>query len=300
MVLPAGPAAFRFDVQHGYSASNFSPNASLQWKPNDNTLLYANVSRGFQGGGFDLQFAGNQTAAANGMKFAGETATQYELGSKLVFAGDRARLNVDAFREDIQDVQVSSLLNAANLTFAVSNAAAARTQGFEADLRYRPVRGLTLSASGSYLDAKFTRFAGAQCYDGQTAAQGCVGGSQNLAGHPLQFAPKWSGTFNGDYVTLLGSDYALDVNGQVVYKSRQFLALTNDPNLVQPAYAKVNASIALSDESSFWTVALVGRNLTNKVTAAFGNTSDAIGGPGSYFEFIDPPREISVQVRLKY
>lgn len=300
ITLPGGPASVTHNVNLSRSEGNFSPNASLQWKPNQHSMLYANISRGFKGGGYDLQFSGNQAAALSQMEYAGETVTAYEVGEKVTFDEDRAQLNADLFREDFKNLQVSALLSSASQTFVVSNAAAARSQGVEADFRFRPKAGLTLSLSGAYLDAEFTRFPGAQCYDGQTAALGCVGGTQNLAGSPLQFAPRWAGTFNIDHVAHLGNDYSLTTSAQVAYKSQQYLALNNDPNLIQPGYAKINGQIALSNDASFWAIALIGRNLTNKLTSPFGNSYDNIGGIGSYFRFSDPPREFEIEARLRY
>lgn len=296
----AGPAAKSHDVHLSRAEGNFSPNGSLQWNLSENTMLYLNVSRGFKGGGYDLQFDGTQAAALAQMEFSGETVTAYEFGGKFRFDNDRARVNADVFREDFRNLQVSALSSSAAATFTVTNAAAARSQGVEADVSYRPVPGLTFSVSGAFLDAKFTSFPGAQCSDGQTASEGCVNGGQDLSGHYLQFAPKWAGSFNAEYVTLLGDNYSIDMSAQVVYKSMQYLALTDDPNLIQSAYGKINAQVALSDDSSFWTIALIGRNLTDKLTSPFGNTNDVIGGVGSYFRFSDPPREVELEGRLHF
>ncbi len=300
MAFGGGPASPTHDVTMERTENNFSPDASLQWKPTDDVMIYANVARGFKGGGFDAVFAGNQAATEAGVEFSKETVTAYELGAKFDFPEQNAQFNIATFYQKFKDLQVSSLINTQTLTFAVDNAASARSYGVEADARWRPIPELTLSAAGAYLNAKYNDFPTAQCYDGQTIAEGCVGGVQDLSGKFLQFAPKWTFTGNIDYVAELGNGYSLTPGVTISYLGKQYLSLDNSPDLIQSSYAKIDAQISLYSESGDWSLSLIGRNLTDKLTSPFANKSTAVGGVGTFFRFTDPPRQIMLRARKNF
>jgi hypothetical protein len=69
------------------------------------------------------------------------------------------------------------------------------------------------------------------------------------------------------------------------------MQLDNDPLHYQSAYTKVDATVAISSRTDGWRLALVGRNLTDKMTSNFANDA----GSGSDFFFLEPPRSLALQ-----
>ena len=82
------------------------------------------------------------------------------------------------------------------------------------------------------------------------------------------------------------------------YKGEHFTSGDLDPRGVQESVSKVNARIALSDEAERWSLALVGRNLTDETTIGIGapSTLDA----GGYRATVEPTRTLYVEGRWRY
>src|SRR5581483_1011941 len=78
-----------------------------------------------------------------------------------------------------------------NVTF---NVASARVYGAEWDITLLPIPALTLNASGSYLDARYTNYT-------FTPPAGYLlpaGNTGNLSGTPIP-APRWQGNYTASY-----------------------------------------------------------------------------------------------------
>ena len=83
----------------------------IDWFMNDSTMAYASYSHGYKGGGYSIgQFD----------RFEPETVDTVEIGLKSTFLDQRAQVNVSAFWNDYQDLQVNFLLFT---SFTTDNAA---------------------------------------------------------------------------------------------------------------------------------------------------------------------------------
>jgi len=292
-----GPAANAHDVFGDRRTRQWTPNGVIQFKPSDVSMFYASVSRGFKGGGFDNQLTGNQATAQASFEFDDEQVTAYEVGGKFRFPAQQLQVNTALFRSNVKNVQVSSSVNEGGaVLFKVGNAASAVTQGLEVDFRWAPIEGLRIGGAAAYLDAKFGDYRNAACFGNQTAAQGCVNGLQDLGGRELQFSPDWKFSLDATYSTSISDRLQLSVFARNSYTGRHALALSLDPNLYQDGFSKWDASIAISSSDDRWRISIIGQNLTDKMTANFGNTGAGSAG-ASYFFFGMPPRSITIQGR---
>jgi outer membrane receptor protein involved in Fe transport len=71
--------------------------------------------------------------------------------------------------------------------------------------------------------------------------------------------------------------------------------------VAQRAFTKLDASITLTSPNEAFSLALVGKNLTDKTTAHFGDDiplSNILGN--NYEQYVDPPRTIAVQLQFKF
>ena len=82
---------------------NFSPKIGVKYSHSDNTNLYASISTGLKVVGCNGRLAAGQAEP-----FEEETLISYEMGVKQQLWNDRARLNLALFRNDYEDLQVSS------------------------------------------------------------------------------------------------------------------------------------------------------------------------------------------------
>src|SRR5690606_8060094 len=114
---------------------------SLDYQATDNIFAYAKVSYGYRTGGFN--FRGGVTADSFA-PFDPETVTEYEVGTKLDLLDRRIRLNVSAYHDDYNDVQVTGIFYGVNdvPVGITSNAAKAKIDGLEAEIRVQPTTSL--------------------------------------------------------------------------------------------------------------------------------------------------------------
>ena len=95
-----------------------------------------------------------------------------------------------------------------------------------------------------------------------------------------------------------GSLYVLG-NVSANYQSRSFFQPDMSPLNSQPAFTKYDARLAVGREDGRWELALVGRNLTNKVTTSQGFNTPVFGG-NSHMALVGSPRTVTLQLSLDF
>jgi iron complex outermembrane receptor protein len=304
---------------------------NVQWDVTDSAMVYASVSTGFKGGGYDemysnegteIRIAGNPVtgepivgvvpgADPSVLEYEDESVLAYELGAKMSLLGGAGELNLAFFRMEYDDLQVSSLVGD---VFKVGNAGESVNQGFEADGRFLLGEGLILGGSISYLDAEYDEFPTATCTvpqesdpvnnpgclrpDGSNIAPG-ESGFQDLEGETLIFAPEWSGSLFLEYFFPIGSNMEIRTGVDVNYTDDFYSALDLDPATRHDSYTKYNARIALAASDDKWSVALIGKNLTDEETNVWNNDV-SLTNSNSYFGVPERPRSIAIQARYRF
>lgn len=237
--------------------THWQPQVIVQYRPVDDTMLYAKYVKGDKVGGFDYLYTGTDPAAA---RFRPEGAESFEIGAKGRTFDGKLDYAVSAFRTTFTSLQQSVF---SNLVFLVSNVGKARSQGVEADFVFAPATGLRLSLGGSYLDAQFVDFPGAACGTAQNLAtpRGC---SQDLSGTRTQYTSKFTGTAGIDYQRPISDAYTLGGGASLLARSRYNAGAYDDPRMEQAGFAQIDAHVDLRPKDGWWTLSLFGRNLTDK------------------------------------
>lgn len=138
--------------------------ASLDWRVNDEIMLFATYSQGFRppvtnrvGGGL----ANNQTGAFAGFRIPVSSSTDdldnYEIGLKSDLFGGNARLNVTAYHSKITNLQTSRF-DPTNINFLwfADNVGDADITGIDGDFEWAPTSNLRLGGAFSVLDTEIT------------------------------------------------------------------------------------------------------------------------------------------------
>jgi len=141
------------NIDKKYEQSGETHKANLSWKIDPNKMVYFTYSTGFRPGG------NNRDAFALGRlqsipAYSADTITNYEVGWKTSWFDHRLRLNGALFWEEWNKVQYSEP-GILGIYYTV-NAGKARSRGVEGDASWEVTHGLTLSATGTYVDAKLT------------------------------------------------------------------------------------------------------------------------------------------------
>lgn len=253
---------------------NFSPEASLAWKPSPNLTVYGSYKEGFLSGGFDANnppgFAGTAPTTQGLNTYNPQETKGFELGVKTAALDGDLRMNLAVYSYKTQGLQVT----VTNITqVELRNAGSVRTKGAEFDFTYRPpvdglkLRGAIAYTKGTYLDYQ------ASCYRGQSSdscfsqvnrVTGQVSLLQDLSGTRLVRAPRWTGNAGFDYETPVGANMKLGLSGNLSFSSGYFTNVTSSPGGWQKNYSLVDGSVRLAQTDDHWEVALIGRNLTDK------------------------------------
>ena len=270
------------------SENNFSWRGGLDYKPNDDILFYANVSRGYKAGSFPTLTSADFKAYRPVVQ---ESVTSYEAGFKASLADRKIQFNGAAFLYDYTDKQsrgkvVDPIFDVLD---TLSNVPKSKVLGAEAELIVRPATGLNLTASATYLDSKVkiangARFIGPSAYGNSCTTTptfpGHAPGECDFTGSELPFSPKWSYTLGADYRHKMGDSaifVGADLRGQsssvstLNGRSIQFRQLTNDRNapgisqpFVIPSYSVVDARAGYEFGDGNYKIMVWGKNVFNK------------------------------------
>ena len=149
--------------QRKTTTNGSTPKLNVTYRYDENELLYVQAAKGFRFGGINQIIPLNLCAselAAN--KLAVPSATynpdslwNYELGSKSTLLDGRMTVNASVFLIRWKNIQASRSLNC-GFSYR-ENAAGLTSKGVELETSIRPMRGLTLTLGGSYVDATLSQ-----------------------------------------------------------------------------------------------------------------------------------------------
>ena len=268
----------------------FTPRASLSFKPSHDQMLYASYSQGFKGGGFDPRGSGTSAPISNPavgrtyqdiynfLLFKPETVKSYEIGWKGALLDRRLTWSLASFYSDYSDVQIPGAVGCnvggvQSFCGITTNAGKAHIKGVELEANAilardwaGPGSTLSLAPSLGYIDAKYKRFIGPTGVDIADV-------------RVFQNTPKW--TVSGSLLAAMPvARGQLTVSTTVSYRSLTHQFETASPFLDQPGYALWDGSIEYSFHDGRYSVALQGKNLTNKhyITSGWQFINSTIAG----------------------
>ena len=310
------------------NAKNWAPEVTLTYRPTDDLTIFAALKQGYKSGSFNVStppFTGENNA------FGDEKVQGGEIGVKSRLFDRSMTFNVAGYYYKFSGLQVGANVQAEGgitVTRTV-NAGKARIFGIEAEMTYRPptIDRLNLRAAINWNDNKYTKLENIPCYGGQKISDGCdllysvaanggAGGytAQDRSGVGLVRAPKWSANFGFDYELPVGKDMNLVIANNNQYSSR----FVNNLGFLhyQSAFLKTDLSLTLKGPEDRWDFAVIGRNLTDKITSgncansnrqgglAGGQITGSTGtGPAGVDEigcYADRGREIWARVTLRF
>lgn len=268
-----------------FAAGNYI--ASMDWKPTEGVLLYTSFRHGYKSGGFNS----TSSYSGPGLIFQPEKLNDLEVGFKTQhrFGDVDVRFNGSGFHDWYDGLQLTNVVvdptaGPQSLTQTIGKA---KLWGGEGELIVIPVRNLTLNATVSYFDGKFT--------------QGTIIGTNNmpvnLAGVRYNSQPKFTYTLNASYG--LDTDFGR-LTPSVFYSWRQgfYFTYEKSPGNFISSYGLLNARIDLANVAgSNVNLALYGKNLTNKAYAQTVNLGQAFG---YLSRFYGEPRIFGLEATVKF
>jgi outer membrane receptor protein involved in Fe transport len=275
------------------SSDNVMPEVSGQWYVTEDFMLYAKWGESAKSGGF----ASATSVAPSDLEYGDEDATGYEVGFKSRWFDGRAELNVTWYRTEFKDLQVNSFRvvdlggGLIQTIPTIKNAAEAVSEGVEVDGRWAPTDWLTLGGSFAYLDAEYESFRQGQCNTVNATPTGIC----DLSGQRLPLAAEWSGNVYADFQYPISGNINLVAYLGVAFSDEYTTDGSLDPAGLQDSWTKVNARFGVADANDRWSLAIVGRNLTEEDVLS---TTQPFG---TYFlGYLEPPRTILLQGSYRF
>ena len=265
--------------------------ATLDYDVSEDVHVYVTARDAYKSGGVN----GPVPVDSEFRTFPPERLSDVEIGlkSKFTVGTMKGRLNVAAYRGIYDDIQRTTqefvTFPTGDLPLNVTRSAAkGKIKGFEFNGALVPVTGLTLNASYSYIDAKYTKVS-------DESAEAI------LAGSPFPYTPKHKYSVGATYEHPLGSagDLALGVN--YVHQTKVSTAQTNASFYrYLPAYGLLNASIDLRNVGGRpLDVGIFANNLTDKTTPV-GVLDQYVGSTGTVGLTYNEPRMYGLRVGYRF
>lgn len=239
------------------SKSLWAGKIQLDYKPNDDLLLYFGYNRGVKAGGFNspIDFGGSQVAAflAGGeysYEYDEEVLNAYEFGFKRTFADGRARLNGAVYFYDYQDYQGFVFAGVSGTVVNYDS----EVIGGEIELIATPTDGLDLYLSAAYIDATV---------DSVETAPGIFNDSEPSYVPPLQL----SGLVR--YAWPLGGG-EMAAQASASYTDETFYTLRNYDSHKMDSHTLANIRLSYVTADGDWEFAAFMNNVTDEQNEVMG------------------------------
>jgi iron complex outermembrane receptor protein len=221
----------------------------LDYRPNDDLLLWAGVNRGVKAGSFNAPLLGAYLGSGgdSALPYDEEVLISYEAGFKSTLGNGNTRLNGSVFYYDYEDYQAFLFVGVGGVVFNAD----ATTFGAELELQTTPIDGLDLMLNIAAFDAEvedvpldFSSPFKPQDVDPTYAPELQAAGMARYA---------WGA---------LGGEMA--VQADVSYSDKFYYNLRNFDADEFDDYTMWNAQVTWESPSQTWLLTLAGRNLTDE------------------------------------
>jgi iron complex outermembrane receptor protein len=296
--------------------------AGAEFKPAEDSLIYAQVSTGFTSGGFN----GGTFTPPGGVltplpPFAPQTVTAYELGTKNRFAGGAIQINAALFYNDLKNLQVQSQVPFGSTVLSITgNAGAARSYGGELEAIFRPTRQITIGLNATYLNARYKTLLLNNPFPNPTqtcAAAANVGAAiplrvgrlvclnpgggttfvnqVDLAGARIPYSPEFTlqASFNWDIETGFGT---IAPSANFLYNSGYFNTDFNTLVDEQKSFTKTDLRLTWTSSDKRFSAQVFVENLEDKAV----NQRGVFGTNQSMNASYAPPRTYGVKLGARF
>ena len=288
------PISVVADFDRTINFTNVAPKISLGYQATDDILVYGLATRGFKSGGYNIR-AQATAVPRSAEPFDDEVVDSFEVGTKMSFLDQRLFLNLSAFHNKYEDIQLSVFTSydsngdGTNDAFFgdFTNAGKGTVQGLEVEYQWLPTRNWLVSGNLAFLDAEYDEF----IYAGLNIAD-----EQEFTN-----APEFSGAINVEYRTDLANGGNLAARVGYSYQddvvATTEIVRTGALPITQDGYGLVNAGVIWNTGGN-WSFSLQGSNLTDKEYRTTGYNLNA--ALGVITGFYGPPRQYSLSARYDF
>lgn len=236
---------------------DFSPRIGAEYRPNDDSMVYASYAQGFKTGSWTTRLSNPLPAAPS---FQPEEATTWELGWKSEWMDRRLRLNTAAFVSEYDGIQLNFQ---EGVSPTIRNAGNAEIKGIEIEMRAAFTDNFTLDAGFGYVDAEYT-----------SVNPLVVGVNLNSR---LPKTPETQINISPQFHVPLAGGASLVFNVDYFFVSDMYNDAENSPLLFRDDSNVLNGSATYRSGDDKWDIVLGGTNLTDERFLTTGQAQIAGG-----------------------
>jgi iron complex outermembrane receptor protein len=278
--------------------NGYNPRVNLSYSPNKDLTTYISASKGFRPGGANQilpSFCGPSP-----LTFAADSVWDYEVGEKAKLFDNWLTINSDFYYIKWTGVQQAPIL-ACGFQYD-TNAGNGRSFGPEIEINAKLSSDWSLTASGSYTDAKLTHpndaYATFLTSGAPVLPSSFFCASKAGCTAPILNVPKSMGSLAVVYSTQVFDDYRLTSRVAASY-----VGPTTDEafyfGLPLGGYTLANARVSVAHDA--WSATLFVDNLANKVAAiTANNTSFQYNIPSLVRYSTNQPRTYGTEVNYRF
>ncbi len=248
-VIPVIPLTV-VDEESTETFKDITGRLGIEYKINDDHLLYVSAAKGFKSGGFTPRYVAPVAAP---LPFDPETVWSYEVGSKWKGLNNRASLNAAAFYSRYKDIQLV-LFDSFGAPIN-QNGGDATIWGVEAEGVFILHEYFRISATAGYIDAGF---------DSVLPPNASIPFQPVTVDSRFANTPEFQSSVSPEATFPLSGGFQLNLRADWLYSSSVHQTFENDPELFQPSYHLFEASATIEHEKHDWGLTLGVHNLTDK------------------------------------
>ncbi|WP_395646358.1 TonB-dependent receptor [Terricaulis sp.] len=264
--------------------------ANLQWRIDDDRMIYATYSEGFRPGGINRRGSFGPYGA--------DFLDNFEVGWKTDWADGRLRWNGAVFHEVWNDFQYAFISTGSSGLTQIQNAGDAEIDGVETELTWVPFDGMRINAGATWLTTELTsaRITGTE------------------VGNELPVSPDLKFDFTARYEFVLGNWEAFVQGGATYVGERQTSILTlgpdNDADLLGTLPEYWIADISTGVERDGLSITLFVDNLFDERAINGRYTECAVGTcgapplgdalEGAYYDVVARPMTAGIRIGRRY
>ncbi|AEG50192.1 TonB-dependent receptor [Sphingobium chlorophenolicum L-1] len=263
-------------VKETLKEDNVSWRAGLNWKPDRDTLIYVNVTKGYKAGSFPT------VPGITPVQFdptPQESVLAYEAGFKLSLFDRSMQLTGAAFYYDYKDKQILGYIPSAfgNLPGLV-NIPKSSVRGAEIGINWRPVAGFTFNGGATYIKSRV---------DSSFATNDPLGAVVDVKGEAFPSTPKFQVSGDAEYAFALTGSVDAFFGGNARYRSKTTAAFGRVSAFDIPGYAIVDLRAGIESADKNWRAQIWGRNVFDKfhlihVSRVIDTVARTTGMPATY------------------
>jgi outer membrane receptor protein involved in Fe transport len=252
---PADPTKVIFSrtrTQTDLDEHNAPWRVGLNWKPQEGSLFYGNVTKGFKAGSFSTLPAVN---VAQLTPVPQESVLAFEVGTKQTLLNNTLTVDAAAFHYSYDDKQLRGYL----FVFPFGNLPGlvtiprSKIDGGEIGIAWRPTPAFTANLGLTYVKSEVT---------GDYNTLDPDGNAVNVRGEAFPFTPKFQLTSDAQYEIPINDRAFGYIGATLRYQTQSQAAFGENLAYELPSYPDLDARVGV--RGTQWRVEFWSRNLTNR------------------------------------